>query len=114
MTPLLAAWIAISTVGFVVSTYLTNDSRLDIRALHLDGSRARALARSRFWREGIRITVHAAYIYAALAAADILPGRGVVIVPILMWGNIAMLINSIIDLRARSVVMELLEATEDG
>lgn len=116
MTPLLAGWIAISTLGLLVSGGLVLQTRLDLQALESAGltNGRRHLAWSRFWREGVRVLVHGSYIYAGLAAAHLVPGGGAVIVPILIWGNVAMLLNSTIDARSRGDVFRLLEDAEDA
>lgn len=95
------AWIYAAGVGLILSAYLTNESRLDLLALHeekiANGRWAQALARAT--REGIRGTIHIGYILAGLAALDLLPRE--IIVPLLMYGTVAMILNSAIDVLTR-------------
>lgn len=97
------AWTFAAAVGFVLSSTLVNESRLDINALREEGdNNGRTLsALSRALREGIRATVHLGYIVAGLVALDVLPLPRQIIVPLLMYSAIAMIVNSAIDLVTR-------------
>ena len=116
MSALLWAWLLVSLAGLCLSLYLSNASRLDLRALGARANGRRRVAWSRLVRESMRVIVHARYNVAALIAGDLIgPDRSddvntTVIVSILMWGNIAMFINSLIDARTRP----LLYSTRDG
>lgn len=95
-----AAWIALSIIGLGLSLYLSNESRHDLMALPNRTNGRRVAAWSRLFREGLRVTVHAAYLLAGLAAAGAIDARWLVI-PALMWGNTVMVTNSLIDARTR-------------
>lgn len=98
-------WIFSSLVGLFLSAALLNQTRLDLRALgHLANGR-RLIAQSRALREAARFSVHAAYIVAGLAALGLVPFRDW-IVPILIYGNLAMVANSLIDLRTRHLIYD--------
>ena len=94
-------WLAVSIVGTVVSGWLSRESLLDLRALPISTNGRRVIAWSRLTREALRVTVHVVYILAALAALEILPALRPLIVWFLMWGNIVLVTNSIIDARTR-------------
>jgi hypothetical protein len=99
-------WCVIAACGMLVSTALTRSSYLDIVALGERGNGRRLLARSRFAREGIRISVHALDLLAGLFVVFLPPAhplRGLII-PILVWGNLALLINSAIDYVTRKII----------
>lgn len=95
------AWLLVSAIGTVVSAYLTNESRHDLRSLPNRTNGRRLAAWSRLLREFLRVTVHLAYIVAGLIALGVLPLPQGVLVPILMYGNIALVVNSLIDARTR-------------
>jgi hypothetical protein len=97
---MIVAWLILSILGAGLSAYLSLESYLDLRALGARANGRRVAALSRLVREGMRLTVHGAYIFAGLAALDLVPGRELII-PILMYGNLALVVNSIIDARAR-------------
>lgn len=99
-------WLAVSIIGLIVSSYLSRESLLDLGALPEDRNGRRIAAWSRFSREAIRASVHGLYILAGLAALGILPGLLPFIVWFLMWGNIALVINSAIDARTRHLLRE--------
>lgn len=98
-------WILVSFIGLCLSIYLTWDSYEDLRSLGPEGNGRRTAAGSRVLREGIRITVHFAYLVVALPlvghAQDV---RVNFTVGVLLYGNIALVINSLIDARARSLM----------
>jgi hypothetical protein len=99
-------WCAIAATGVLFSVALTRSSYLDLRALGPRGNGRRLLARSRFAREGIRITVHGLDLFAGLIVLFLRPDhplRGLII-PILVWGNLALLINSSIDYVTRKLI----------
>lgn len=106
MNWIVIGWTAISTIGLLLSLYLVNESRLDIAAVSQEGNGRRKVAFSRFWREGIRATVHATYIVAGLTVLEVLPISRAVVVPILIWGNIGLLINSVVDARIRPTIYD--------
>lgn len=103
------AWIVISSLGLILSLVLVNESRQDLLALPNRENGRRTAAWSRALREGLRVTVHGAYLYAGLAVLDIFGDRAFT-VPILIWGNIVLVLNSLIDARTRY----LLYATRDA
>lgn len=104
INPAVGVWLAVSFAGLLVSLYLTHESRLDLAALGTRANGRRLVARSRMLREGIRVTVHGGYVLAGLAGLGILPRE--IIVPCLIYGNLALLINSLIDWRARGPILE--------
>lgn len=97
-------WLIVSVIGLIVSSYLTRESLYDLRSLSVSGQRIAAW--SRFSRESIRVSVHGLYILAALAALGIIPWLLPFIVWFLMWGNIALVLNSVIDARTRRLLRE--------
>lgn len=99
------AWVAISFLGLLLSLFLTNESRRDLLALPNRTNGRRSFAWSRALREGLRVTVHALYLVAGLAVLELVPGRGLV-VPILLWGNIVLVLNSLIDWRTRWLLFQ--------
>lgn len=98
-------WIATSIIGLCVSLYLVNESRKDMLALANLVNGRRLAARSRGIRETVRVTVHAAYIVAGLSVLGLLPFRDW-LVPILIWGNLSLVINSLVDARTRFLLFE--------
>lgn len=106
MNPVVLAWVILSVVGVIVSAGLARESWLDLTALGRNGNGRRVAAISRLTREGLRVSVHAAYILAGLGALNILPSFRTLIIPILMWGNVALVANSIIDARTRHLLYE--------
>jgi hypothetical protein len=98
-------WVALSLLGLVLSMYLAVESILDLRALPNKTNGRRTAARSRLFREAMRGTVHLAY----LAIGIPLLGREASLsffVAALMWGNLAMVINSLIDARTRRLLAQ--------
>ena len=103
MSPVIAVWVVLSALGLILSSYLTRESWLDLRALHGDQNGRRLAATSRLWREFLRATVHLTYLAIGLP----LLGRDVEltwVVVALMWGNVALVANSLIDARYRSLL----------
>jgi len=99
--------VVFSALGLVLSSYLTRDSWLDLRALNTAGLQngKRLAASSRLWREFLRATVHLVY----LAIGIPLLGRDIelpIVVVALMWGNLALVVNSLIDARTRALLYE--------
>lgn len=102
------AWLVISALGLGVSLYLARESSIDLNTV--EGSNGRRLAAwSRLLREVLRASVHFAYILAGLGALDIIPWLRPFIVPILMYGNIVLLVNSLIDARTRHLLYDTRE-----
>ena len=106
MTHLLViAWVSISGLGLLLSPYLTIQSWLDIVELtrNPNGKDEYLIARSRFAREGIRVTVHWDWLMLGLS---VLLGVnvGVLFVMALMHGNLALTLNSLIDARTRALI----------
>lgn len=99
-------WLTLSLIGLAVSGYLTRESVLDLRALPPSTNGRRYLAWSRLSREFLRTTVHIVYILAALGALRILPVFLPFIVPFLMYGNLVLVANSVIDARSRRHLFE--------
>lgn len=111
MTMVLWVWVLVSTAGLCLSLFLVNTTRLDLRALGARANGRRRVALGRLVRESLRVSVHAAYIFAALIAGDVIQppagiSEGVVIVLILMWGNVAMVVNSAVDTMLRPQLMD--------
>lgn len=94
------AWILVSVIGALLSGYLANESRHDLKALPPQANGRHTVAWSRLLREFLRFTAHLAYILAGVIALGFLPWREL-IVPILMYGNVVMVVNSLIDARTR-------------
>jgi hypothetical protein len=109
LNPAVIAWVAVSAIGLVLTIVLANESRLDLHALPKKTNGRRIVARSRLARELLRLSVHGLFLLAGFMALDLIPGRGL-IVPILLWGNLVLVINSIIDHHTRRV----LYVTRDG
>lgn len=105
MTMLTVAWVAISGLGLILSLYLTIQSWLDIVELtrNPNGRDEYLIARSRFAREGIRVTVHWSWL---LLGISILLGVnvGVLFIMALLHGNLALTMNSLIDARTRALI----------
>lgn len=103
------AWVGLSTIGLLVSVYLTRESILDLQALPVDANGRRTAAWSRLLRESLRATVHLVYLAIGLP----LLGRDVQLTYVvlgLMWGNIVLVINSVIDARTRYLLYETRES----
>ena len=96
-------WIILSLFGLILSAALLNQTRLDLKALGQMANGRRLIVQSRGLREAARFTVHGAYIVAGLSALGILPFRDY-IVHILIYGNLAMVGNSLVDLKTRHLV----------
>lgn len=94
-------WLAVSAAGLLVSSYLTHESVLDLQALPPGTNGRRSAAISRLTREALRATVHVGYILAALAVLQILPHLRPFVVPFLIYGNVVLLVNSVIDAQTR-------------
>jgi hypothetical protein len=109
VNPIILVWVGLSAFGLVLSTYLTRESFHDLRSLDPDANGRRTAAWSRFLREGLRITVHGVY----LAIGIPLLGRDVQLTFVvlgLMWGNVVLVLNSLIDARARRLLFETRES----
>lgn len=104
MSWIIALWVSVSLVGLTLSIYLTWDSFQDLRALGSTGNGRRIAGRSRVIREGVRITVHLTYLLIAVP----LIGREDIRLSIallgLLYGNIALVFNSLVDARARALM----------
>lgn len=90
----------------MVSVLLTRSSILDLRALGTTGNGRRLLARSRAIREGTRVTVHLLYLVVGLGVLGGAAWVRPVIVPILIYGNLALLVNSAVDAATRHQLLE--------
>lgn len=105
MTMLTVAWVAISGLGLILSLYLTIQSWLDLVFLtrNPNGEDEYLIARSRFAREGVRVTVHWDWL---LLGISILLGVnvGILFVMALLHGNLALTTNSLIDARTRTLI----------
>lgn len=104
MNPIVAAWVLLSLLGGSLSLYLTRESWLDLHALPNRQNGRHVAAWSRFVREFLRITVHVAYL--ALGVPYLFsPFTGVsFFILALMWGNLVLVINSLIDARTRRLL----------
>lgn len=105
MTTILWVWVLASSVGLVLSLLLTMHSWLDIVALDREGilNGRRWSARSRFAREGVRVTVHWTYLLLGIGAV-VGTNVSVMVVAGLLYGNVALVINSLIDARTRQLI----------
>jgi len=102
--PLVVFWTTLSACGIAVSAYLVNETRLDLIALRDSRNGRRSLAWSRLFRESVRVTVHGMYFLAGLIALRIIPLPTVLILVAIIYGNVALVANSMIDARARRVL----------
>jgi Flp pilus assembly protein TadB len=98
-------WVAVSLVGLLLSLYLSAESIRDLMALPNKTNGRRTVARSRLLRESMRVSVHLAYLVLGVSAWGSNPGLSFSIVA-LMWGNVAMVINSLIDARTRRLLQQ--------
>lgn len=94
--PTVVIWIIVAVWGAVISIRLVKRSIKDIRSLENRSNGRRALAKSRLIRESNRFFISSLYVIAGLCSANILPWR-FLIVPILILGSFAMVVNSIVD-----------------
>ena len=106
-------WLGVAAFGLVLSSLLVNESRLDLEALGERRNGRRRAAVSRLIREAVRSSVHAGYVGAGLAALDILFPRDV-IVPLLIWGSVALVLNSAIDYFWRPDVTDRAKLEEEN
>lgn len=100
MNPVVIAWVALSAGGLLLSLYLARESWLDLKALGDMLNGRRWAARSRFAREGLRMTVH--WTWLLMGVSVLLDVRlGALIVLGLLYGNVVLVTNSLIDARTR-------------
>lgn len=104
--PVVSFWITVSVLGLLISLQLTNESRLDLQALPANANGRRTAAWSRFAREAVRVSVHLLYLVAGLTVLGLLPLPRFIILPALVYGNIALVINSLIDTSTRRLLWE--------
>jgi hypothetical protein len=102
-------WLGLSLLGVAVSGFLSYQSLLDLRSLPASVNGRRAAARSRLAREFLRVTVHVGYILAALGVLMIVPGLRPFVVPFLVYGNAALVANSLIDTTTRHLLKDTRE-----
>lgn len=102
-------WLVVSIAGVLISGYLTRESILDLRALPVGTNGRRQTAWSRLSREFLRCTVHVGYILAALGVLHIVEPLRPFVVPFLMYGNVVLVINSLIDARVRQHLFDTRE-----
>lgn len=96
-------WVIVSAMGLMLSVLLTTESWRDILALGDRGNGRRMVARSRFIREGLRITVHWAWLLLGLSVLmDVELGAKIVLG--LLYGNAVLVVNSMVDARTRVVM----------
>ena len=100
---LVGVWLGLSIVGAFVSAHLSNESRLDLIALGHDGNGRHRIAWSRLIRETGRLTVHIGYILSGLTAVDVIDIDWFIL-PSLIWGNIVLVTNSLIDANTRRLL----------
>lgn len=113
MNPAVELWIALSVVGLALSLLLVRESRLDLEALGPRGNGRRAAARARLWRESLRISVHLVYLVIGISVLNrpcTPTGCFSPVVLGLMWGNVVMVCNSLIDAHARRALKAFLQA----
>lgn len=109
MSPVIA-WVVISAIGLFLSAYLTSQSWRDIRALdreHNSNGR-RWVARSRLIREGLRVTVHWAWLLLGISVL-LEVSLGALFVVALLYGNVVLVVNSLTDARTRAKVYRIRE-----
>ena len=95
------SWSLASVEGLGLSLYLANESRHDLRLLPRTTNGRRLAAWGRLAREIVRISVHAAFLCAGLGALDVLPLDRDTVITLLMYGNVGIGFNSLIDARLR-------------
>ena len=110
MSPVVIAWVVLSGFGLILSSYLTFESWLDMRALGESANGRLLAARSRFGREGIRVTVHWVWLLMGVTLLLEVP-LGPKLVLGLLYGNVALVTNSLIDARARSLILVTRDST---
>jgi hypothetical protein len=96
-------WLALSVFGICVSAFLTRESARDLQALGSDHNGRHTAAMSRFSREFLRVTVHAGYIIGGVSVLS--DWNGPFLLAALLWGNTVLVINSLIDARARRLTL---------
>lgn len=100
---LLDVWVILSASGLFLSLILVWESWQDIKALGSASNGRRWSARSRFAREGLRVTVH--WTWLLMGASVLLDiSLGVLLVLGLLYGNLVLVVNSVIDARTRSLI----------
>lgn len=114
MNWVVVAWTALSALGVCLSLYLVRESLLDLQALGKRRNGRRRATLSRLIRETIRVSVHAGYIVAGLIALDVIPWSNDLIVPILMYGNLALIANSFTDTYLRAPLYPGEEERKNG
>lgn len=102
-------WVLLSAAGLLLSLILSRESILDLRALPNQVNGRRIAARARLAREALRASVHAVYLAIGLPILDREVELTLVVLG-LMWGNLVLVVNSLIDARTRY----LLYATRDS
>ena len=96
-------WVIVSAAGLFLSLILAIESWADIKALGDHKNGRRWTARSRFMREGLRVTVH--WVWLLLGMSVLLDlSLGVKVVLGLLYGNVVLVVNSVIDARTRSLI----------
>lgn len=104
-------WIGISSIGLLLSLHLSLQSHRDLGSLGDRANGRRKIAFSRFLREFLRATVHIMWIVSGLSALDVIGNEW--FVPGLLWGNICLVVNSLIDARTRPILFQSREHHEE-
>lgn len=104
MTELLTqAWVVFSATGLVLSAFLCRQSWQDIVVLANLTNGRRWAALSRFVREGLRATVH--WVWLLLGVGALLGiNYGAMTVVGLLYGNVVLVVNSLVDARTRTLI----------
>ena len=108
--PAVVSWTLTSVTGLLLSTWLANESRHDLRLLPRSTNGRRTSAWGRLARESMRASAHLVWLGAGLIALDILPLPKEWIVPALIYGNVSTGINSVIDARLRFLLYRTRDA----
>lgn len=122
------SWVALSALGLLLSLYLARESLHDLHSLGLcfrspvyrwgvrlpwywQGTHngRRVAAKARLARESLRISVHSVYLAIGIPILSREVDLTFVVLG-LMWGNLALVISSLIDARTRFLIY----ATRDG
>jgi hypothetical protein len=105
VNPLVIAWVVASGLGLALSVYLTTESWRDLLAMGERANGRRAVARSRFIREGVRVTVQWTWLLLGVSVLLEVP-VGSKFVIALLYGNISMGVNSLVDARYRPTMRQ--------
>lgn len=106
MNPIVATWVGMAIFGFFLSAWLTWDSWQDLKALGDRGNGRRRAARSRFIREGLRMSVHEVYFFIGVPFIMVDSVTLTQTVTGLMWGSLVLITNSFVDAATRGLMFQ--------